>query len=77
MGVFVGIAAAVGVWIVLFKPFFGDLHGFLGCMRWGNTSRIQSALRGEYWDDPWGGIKILVWMALGAVGGFSLYWFLR
>jgi hypothetical protein len=67
------VVVAAGTLGVLFKTFFRDRHEFAECVRFWFTPDAISLLRGEYFEDRWAQIKILVWLALGFVAGWSSY----
>ncbi len=65
--VIIGILFGLGVAYLLWKPFFGDLDGFMECLRFWGTSDELSRIRGELSEDWMATAKIFLWLA--CVGG--------
>lgn len=65
MKIFVSIIFAMAFWIALYKVFFDDVEDF-----W------KTAKENTFWfavgllfDTHWGGIRFLLWLASGVLGG--------
>ena len=60
--------AAVGIGVftaaLLFKLFFKDVSGFWECLRFWFRPDIFSLFKGEWFEDQWSELKLLVWAAL-------------
>ena len=67
------IAAGLLTLALLFKPFFGDLGGFLECLRFWLTPDIFSLFRGEWAEDWWAEMKLGMWLICGVAVGFAAY----
>ena len=68
------ICAGIGMAILLFKTFFDDLDGFLDCLRFWFTPDIVSMFRGEWHEDQWSELKLVVYLGLSiGVGFFANY----
>lgn len=64
-----GIIAGIAVMYLLFEPLFGDMDGFLDCVK----PDIISLLRGEEVEDWRAGMKLLFWFFCGFVIYFAVY----
>ena len=63
----VGIAAGVGVLVLMFKPIFGNAQGFGQCVKFWLTPDVFSLFRGEYCEDRWNEMKLGLWIAMGVI----------
>ena len=68
-----GVIAGLAILAILWKPFFGDLSGFLECLKFWFTPNIISVFRGEWHEDRWGSMKLLFWLLSGIVVGFAVW----
>lgn len=68
-----GIAAGGVLAVTLFKPFFRDWSGFWDCIVFWLKPDWISWFQGEGVDDWWAELKLGVWIALSAGGGFLTY----
>lgn len=68
--VIVGIFAGLAVAGLLFKPFFGDIEGFMDCLKTENrVSGINPEL-GTTFEDGTAAFKVALWLA--CVGGVAV-----
>lgn len=63
-----GITAAM-----LFYLLFGDWEEFVECVRFWFTPELWSALKGEWHDDVWAEIKLLIFFGLSIAVGILTY----
>ncbi|MGE0489605.1 MAG: hypothetical protein AB7S38_10370 [Vulcanimicrobiota bacterium] len=63
----------VPVFLVLGRLIFGSLGGFLECLKHWFTPDLISAVQGQYWEDHWGTLKLLVFVALSGVTLYTEY----
>jgi hypothetical protein len=68
--VIVGIFAGLAVAWLLWRPFFGDMDGFMECLRFWATPDVVSAYRGERTEDWMATMKLVLWLA--CVGGAAV-----
>lgn len=73
MSELIGIITGLAVLILLFKPFFGDMSGFLECLRFWLTPDFVSLFRGEWQEDWLGEMKLFFWLVCGGGAGFAMY----
>ncbi|MHC4661465.1 MAG: hypothetical protein ACYS8W_07220 [Planctomycetota bacterium] len=57
------IIANTPIYIVIGWLFFRDWHGFFEAIRFVFTPEIISAFRGEYWEDLWQSVKLVIMVA--------------
>jgi hypothetical protein len=65
------VAAGLLVLVLLFKPIFGGLDGFMECVRFWFTPDVFSLFRGEWGEDFWAEMKLGIWLGLGAASGYA------
>lgn len=65
--VFVGILAGLAVAAGLFKPFFGDIEGFMDSFKTGDVASAANPEMGAAFEDGFAVFKVGLWLAL--VGG--------
>lgn len=60
---------------LLFPVFFRDMDAFLEALRHWFTPDIISLFQGEWFEDQWNELKILIWILMGVgvgIGAFQL-----
>ncbi|MHC4605560.1 MAG: hypothetical protein ACYTAF_01325 [Planctomycetota bacterium] len=69
------LAAIVGVGVaaLLFKPLFGDWHGFVDCLKFWFTPDMWSILRGQFVEDWWAEMKLGLWFLAAGLAGVGTY----
>lgn len=73
MEIIAGLATALIVLGLLFKPIFDDIDGFGDCVRFWLTPDIWSWMQGEGYDDWWAEMKLFAWLLLGGGAGFGVF----
>jgi hypothetical protein len=74
MIIYASIGLALLIALLLFKPFFGDLDGFVECLKYWIQGNFISMFRGELDEYRWDTLKLWVWVLLSAGCGFSGYY---
>jgi hypothetical protein len=69
--------AAIGIGLLmaalLFKPFFGDLAGFVECLKYWFMGKWISLFQGELEDYQWDTLKLFLWLIISGLAGLSAY----
>lgn len=69
MKLFFSVLLTVIIWVVLYRIFFYDREDF-----WENAKENTVWLAASMiFDTPFGGIRFLIFLAAGILGGFLLY----
>jgi len=71
---FVAVIVAGAVMVVTFKRFFGDMAGFLNCLKFWATPDSVSWVKGEYHEDCHAEFVLFLWIALGAAVGAGVFY---
>jgi hypothetical protein len=58
---------------VLFRYFFDDFGDFMECVRFWITPDIISMFQGEWLENEWASMKLLLYFGLSAGSGFGTY----
>lgn len=66
------VLVGLGVAAISWKPIFGDLDDFLTCVKFWLMPDIISILRGEYFQDVFASMKLLLWLGLSFLAGFTV-----
>jgi len=45
---------------------------FIDCIKFWFTPDIVSMFRGQYWEDNWAELKLLLWLALSIAVGYGV-----
>jgi hypothetical protein len=72
LGLALGAAALAA--IISFKIFFDDMYDFKECLRFQFQPDWLSLWRGEWWDDKWASIKMLLWNCVWIGAGLWTYY---
>lgn len=73
LALILGLAAAATVWFFLFKPVFGDKHGFGECLGYVLRPDIWSWIQGDLGQDLWCTIKFNFWLWGGGITGIVTF----
>jgi len=73
VSIILGAIAGAAVLVLLFKPFFGDMDGFIDCVKFWFTPDVFSFFSGQYFEDRWSEMKLGLWIFLGGMAGFGVY----
>ena len=67
------IAAALLTAVLLYMLLFKDWDDFLECVKFWLIPDIVSMFRGEYWEDAWAELKLLLWLSISIGVGALVY----
>lgn len=73
MSVILSIIVSLAVGYILYKLLFDDLDEFLHCVKFWLTPDIISLFRGQYYEDMWAEIKLILWLAITIGCGYGIY----
>ena len=73
MSVILSIIVSLAVGYMLYKLLFDDLDEFLDCVKFWLTPDIISLFRGQYYEDMWAEIKLILWLAITIGCGYGIY----
>lgn len=73
MSVILSIIVSLAVGYMLYKLLFDDLDEFLHCIKFWLTPDIISLFRGQYYEDMWAEIKLILWLAITIGCGYGIY----
>jgi hypothetical protein len=72
------IGAGVFIAVLFFKLIFGDLQGFIECVRYSFqapfTFRFIWAMRADSTEVEWGSLKLFIWIVLSVGCGILAYY---
>ncbi len=57
----------------MYRIVFSDKDDFIGCVKFWFTPDIVSMFRGEYWDDHWAELKLIIWAGVSFAVGYGVY----
>lgn len=67
------VIAALLTLIVMYKVLFGDKEEFFECIKFWLIPDILSMARGQYWEDHWAELKLIIWLGSGFAVGYWVY----
>lgn len=73
MDVIAAIVSAVITAYLLFSVLFGSREEFLGCVKFWFTPDVFSIFKGQFYEDQWGEVKLLVWIVCSAGVGYGVH----
>lgn len=73
MSVILSIIVSIAVGYMLYKLLFDDVDEFLHCVKFWLTPDIISLFRGQYYEDMWAEIKLILWLAITIGCGYGIY----
>lgn len=59
---FVGLVTGLTTAFMLFKILFSDKEEFFEYVKFWFTPDIVSMFRGQYWEDNWAELKLIIWL---------------
>mgnify|MGYP006155859477 FL=1 len=73
MSVILAILGGSAVGYMLYKLLFDTLDEFMDCVRFWFTPDIISLFRGQYYEDAWAEMKLILWLAISIGSGYGIY----
>ena len=73
MSVILAILGGSAVGYMLYKLLFDTLDEFMDCVRFWFTPDIISLFRGQYYEDAWAEMKLILWLAISTGSGYGIY----
>ena len=73
MSVVLAILGGSAVGYMLYKLLFDTLDEFMDCVRFWFTPDIISLFRGQYYEDAWAEMKLILWLAISIGSGYGIY----
>ena len=73
MSVILAILGGSAVSYMLYKLLFDTLDEFMDCVRFWFTPDIISLFRGQYYEDAWAEMKLILWLAISIGSGYGIY----
>ena len=73
MGVILAIIVSGAIGYMLYKLLFDDLHEFVHCVKFWFTPDIISLFRGQFYDDMWAEMKLILWLVVTIGCGCGIY----
>lgn len=73
MSVFLAILGGSAVGYMLYKLLFDTLDEFMHCVRFWFTPDIISLFRGQFYEDAWAEVKLILWLAISIGCGYGIY----
>jgi len=73
MDLLLGVLAGLAMAFVLFNILFETWDEFLECLKYWIKPDILSMIRGEYWEDNWAELKLVIWASGSVAVGVGVY----
>ena len=73
MSLILAILGGSAVGYMLYKLLFDTLDEFMDCVRFWFTPDIISLFRGQYYEDAWAEMKLILWLAISIGSGYGIY----
>lgn len=73
MSIILAILGGSAVGYMLYKLLFDTLDEFMDCVRFWFTPDIISLFRGQYYEDAWAEMKLILWLAISIGSGYGIY----
>lgn len=73
MSILLGVFGGLAVAYMLYKLLFDTLDEFWDCVRFWFTPEIISLFRGQYYEDMWAELKLVIWLVVSIGCGYGIY----
>jgi len=73
MGIFCGVLAGSFMAYILYRLLFNTKQDFMECVRYWFTPDILSMIKGNYFEDSWAELKLLLWAVPSIAVGYGVY----
>lgn len=73
MSIILAILGGSAVGYMLYKLLFDTLDEFMDCVGFWFTPDIISLSRGQYYEDAWAEMKLILWLAISIGSGYGIY----
>lgn len=68
----IGIISGVITSLIMYKIMFSDRDDFIECVKFWFTPDIVSMFRGDYWNDHWAELKLLIWLGASVAVAYGV-----